>query len=426
MVDSAIVIVGAGHGGVQLACSLREAGHAGTIHLIDNEGTLPYQRPPLSKSFLTGQISADELSLRGSTYYQDNQIELHRGDACTRVDRIARTATLASGIALRYDHLVMATGARPRLLSGGLGADFCNVLALRTLGDAVTIRTILSSGRRDVVVVGGGFIGLELAAVAASTGHQVTVVEALDRPMSRAVSPELSTYTAAVHRQSGTNFIFGTSVVGLHGSSGNVRSVELDNGEHLKADLVVVGIGVVPNVELAYDAGLEVDNGIVVNHQLLSSDSRISALGDCAAYPCAYATGHVRLESIQNAVCQAQFIARRLTGRVDDAYDDVPWFWTEQYNLKIQIAGLYGANETRIVLGDQSAGAFSILHFDDDLLTCVESVNRTSDHMAARRLLSGDRRPRPTAAGQPGFDLKSFARSAASVRRPQPRRDPGC
>lgn len=410
MNGSAIVIIGAGHGGVQLAGSLREAGHGGAIHLIDNESDLPYQRSALSKSFLTEHISVNHLDLRSETYYQDRNIELHRGDACVRIDREACTATLASGVKLSYDHLVLATGARPRVLND-IDGNFDNVVPLHTLRDAGKIRGALANESCDIAIMRGGFIGLELAASATSLGHRVTVIEALERPMARAVSPELSRYVSGAHRSAGVDLVLGRGVVALRGHSAKAHTLVLDTGEHVKADLVVVGIGVLPNVELAADAGLDADNGIVVDHQLLTSDPRISALADCAVYPSVHARGPVRLESVQNAVDHAKFIAARLMGTPSDHYHSVPWFWTHQYDLKIQMAGIYRATDTRMVLGDPGTGAFSVLHFHDEVLRCVESVNRVSDHMAARRILAADQRPRPADVVTRGFDLKSFARA---------------
>ena len=416
MSEDGIVIIGAGQGGFQLARSLREAKFTGSIRLVGDERHLPYQRPPLSKAYLSGEACLDQVLLCGKSSFDSRSIELHLGDRVIDVDRVGRAVTLASGVTLRYQHLVIATGSRPRPLRVP-GAGLADVISLRGLDDADCLRDALATPR-NIAVVGGGFIGLEFAAVATASGHHVTVIEGLERAMARAVSPELSEHVTDVHRRSGAGMLLGRAVVALHGQAGAVREVELDGGQRIPADLVVVGIGVIANSELAARAGLAVDNGVVVDEQLCTSDPAISALGDCVMYPSAHATGLVRLESVQNAVDQARFIAGRLTGSVNHRYNNVPWFWTHQAGIKVQMAGLPGVNDTRVVVGDRASGQFSVFRFDGRRLVCVESVNRVPDHMAARRILGTDDRPTPDQVAASGFNLIAFANAKSLQRQP--------
>jgi 3-phenylpropionate/trans-cinnamate dioxygenase ferredoxin reductase subunit len=406
--DEHVVVVGAGQGGFQVAASLREAGHAGPVTLIGDEPALPYQRPPLSKQYLAGTLTMPKLVLRGESFFTARDVTVLGGNPAVAIDRGNRTVVLATGERLPYAHLVLATGARPRRLSIP-GADLDGVLVLRSVSDADALRSRLAEATR-IVVVGAGFVGMEVAAVASGLGHEVTVVEGLRRPLSRSLAAEVSDFVTETHRKRGVNFRLGRAVVALRGAGGVVHAVELDDGERLSADVVVVGIGVVPNTELARESGLDVGDGVVVDERLLTSDPRISALGDCADYPSAHARRRVRLESVQNAVDQARYVAARLAGTAGPAYTAVPWFWTHQYDLRVQMAGIAAADGPRVVRGDAPSGRFSVFRFDaDGVLTSVESVNRAADHMAARKVLAAGA-PRPTfdEVTARGFDLASY------------------
>jgi 3-phenylpropionate/trans-cinnamate dioxygenase ferredoxin reductase subunit len=407
--DEPVVVVGGGQGGFQVAVSLREARHAGPITIVGDEPQLPYQRPPLSKDYLSGAVSADGVTLRTEQFFASRDITLALGAPAVRIGRTRQEVLLASGELLPYGHLVLATGARPRPLRV-LGSELAGVVALRSLADAEVLRVCLDGVAR-VVVIGGGFVGMEVAAAATHHGHAVTVVEGLDRPMARAVTPEVSAHVAGVHRARGTTILLNRSVVSLRGAAGRVCAVELDTGELLPADLVVIGIGVLPNVELAEGAGLRTENGVLVDDQLATSDPRISALGDCASYPSVHAAGRrIRLESVQNAVDQARFIAGRLTGAGQARYSAVPWFWTHQHGLKVQMAGVPALYGHHVVHGDVAGGRFSVFRFDESgCLVTVESVNRAPDHLAARRLLAGGRRPTESDLAAAGYDLKALA-----------------
>jgi len=401
-----VVIAGAGQGGFQVAASLRKAGYEGPVTLVGQEPGLPYQRPPLSKEWLAGGDGPERVHLRPEGFYAKQGIELVCGERVERVDRAARRAALASGRTLPYEHLVLALGSRARELSVP-GAELDGVFTLRTVADAGELRERLG-GAGDVVVVGGGFIGLEFAAAARRRGATVTVVEALERTMARVVSPEISRFYAARHEAEGAAVLLGTGVQALEGSGGRVRAVVLADGRRLPADLVVAGIGIVPNTDLAAEAGLVVDDGIVVDEHLRTSDPAIWAVGDCARYPSVHAGARVRLESVQNAIDHARCAAVGIAG-APEPYASLPWFWSDQHGAKLQIAGLTAAPEQAVLRGDVEAGSFSTFCFVGGRLAGVESVNRPADHMAARRLLGGGGTLTPEQAGDPAFDLKAHA-----------------
>jgi 3-phenylpropionate/trans-cinnamate dioxygenase ferredoxin reductase subunit len=402
-----VVVVGAGQGGYQVAASLREGGFEGPITLVGEEPDLPYQRPPLSKAYLTGKMDEAGLMLRASAFYAERRIEILAPERAVAIDRAARAVSLASGRMLPYGHLVLATGARNRLLPVP-GAELDGVAYLRSRADADRIRAMLD-GLRRVVVVGAGFIGLEFAAVAATRGIEVTVMEATSRPMSRALSAPMSAFFRAAHESAGLTLRFGAIVTRITREDGRASGIETGEGERVPADLVVVGIGIVPNVELAGDSGLLVENGIRVDAELLTIDPAISAIGDCASYPSPFAEGAVvRLESVQNAVDQARCVAARLLGK-PAPYAAVPWFWSDQGAMKLQIAGLSHEHERTVVRGHPGAGTFSVFCYVGERLVCVESVNRAADHMIARRLIGQGLGVTPEEAADPALDLKARA-----------------
>lgn len=404
-----IVILGAGQGGLQVATSLRDDGYRGPIRLVGEEPGLPYQRPPLSKAYLAGKVHAGGLDLRTADFFREREIGLLAPERALGIDRSARTVALASGGALPYDHLVLATGSRNRLLTvPGAGLDGVFYLRLRTEADL--IRGRLAQARR-VVVVGAGFIGLEFASLAASLGLEVTVVEAADRPMARSLSVPMSEHFRQAHEAAGLRLLFGTAVAGVTGKDSRASGAETASGAHLPADLVLVGIGVVPNVELAAEAGLAVENGVRVDEYLSTQDEAISAVGDCASYPSPFAGGRrIRLESVQNAVDQGRCLAARLAGR-PAAYDAVPWFWSDQGRMKLQMAGLAMGHDEAVLRGDPRSGAFSVFCYGGGRLLGVESVNRPADHMIARRLLARGLAITPAEAADPGLDLKARAQA---------------
>lgn len=406
-----VVIVGAGQGGFQAAVSLREGGFAGAVTLIGEEPEPPYGRPPLSKAYLSGASDREKVTLRPASFFAEHRIELRTGLRVDGIDRDAATLRLGTGERLAYDHLVLATGSRNRVLPVP-GAELDGVYSLRGLADAERLKDELARAQR-VVVIGAGFIGLEVAATAAKGGAAVTVIEATDRVMTRAVSRPISAAFARRHEARGVAFLFGAVASAIHGHEGRAIAVEVAAGLVVEADLVLVGIGILPNTELAAAAGLDVRNGVVADDRLLTADPAISAIGDCVSFPSRHMGGApVLIESVQNAVDGARFVAGRLLGGIG-TYAPVPWFWSDQGPDKLQIAGLANPHEETLVLGDPAEAAFSVLCFRGGELAAVESVNRPGDHMAARRLLAGARAPSRTEAAAAGFDLREAARRAA-------------
>jgi 3-phenylpropionate/trans-cinnamate dioxygenase ferredoxin reductase subunit len=398
-----VLIVGAGHAGFQLAASLRQHGFGGRVGLINDEAHLPYQRPPLSKAYLKGEGRPDSLMFRPDKFYRDQNIELI-ADRAVSIDRGARRLLLASGASLDYGHLVLATGARNRLLDIP-NANLKDVRYLRTLDESEVLRQQIAPGQR-VVVVGAGFIGLEFAATARAKGLEVDVVELGPRVMARAVTAEISAFFEARHAAAGIRIHFGVQATGIEGDGVSVTGVSLSDGRHIAADLVVVGVGVLPNVELAHEAGLEVASGIIVNEQLLTSDPDISAIGDCALFASPRFGGLLRLESVQNAADHARCVAARLTGDAK-TYDGQPWFWSDQGPDKLQIAGLTTGYDRVVVRGDAGKGSFSAFCYKAGQLVGVESVNRASDHVFGRKILGLNRSITPEQAADISFDLKA-------------------
>jgi 3-phenylpropionate/trans-cinnamate dioxygenase ferredoxin reductase component len=404
-----IVVAGAGQAGFQLAASLREGGFRDPITLIGDETALPYQRPPLSKAYLAGKTDQEGLFLRQPGFFAEHAITHRPGVRATGIDRSERRLHLSDGESLGYDHLVLATGARNRTLPVP-GAELDGVRQLRGLADADALKAAIASAR-DIVVVGAGFIGLEFAAVAAARGLSVTVIEAADRPMARAVSPEIGQFFQGAHEAMGVRLAFGAGVTAILGRDGRVTAVALADGRELEADLVLVGIGVLPNRELAADADLPAEDGVRVDAFLATPDPAISAIGDCARFPSPFAhgltpDGTVRIESVQNAIDQGRCLAARLVGR-PAPYGALPWFWSDQGPHKLQIAGLAGPGDASVVRG--SGPAFSVFRFRDGVLSAVESVDRAADHMIARRLLAARTALTPDQAADPAFDLKALA-----------------
>jgi 3-phenylpropionate/trans-cinnamate dioxygenase ferredoxin reductase subunit len=402
-----VVIVGAGQAGYQVAASLRDGGFEGSLLLIGDEESLPYQRPPLSKDFMHGKVEAAGLHIRQPAFFADKRIEILTPARVEKIDRARHSLRLGTGADVAYDHLVLATGTRNRLLSVP-GTDQRGVFYLRSLAEAQLLRNHLGNAK-SAVVIGGGFIGLEFAAVARALGLAVTVVEAGSRLMARAVAPETSAFYKAQHESWGSQFFMETGVAEIEGTADGAHAVVLSNGRRLMADLVLIGIGVVPNVELAADAGLAVKDGIVVDELLATADPSISAIGDCANHPndFAFVPTTLRLESIQNATDQARCVAARLLGK-PRPYKSVPWFWSDQGESKLQIVGLPPEGGEHIVKGDIAAGSFSVFRFAGDKLAAIDSVNRTADHMAGRKLLQNAMPLTPDRVADPSFDLKAF------------------
>jgi 3-phenylpropionate/trans-cinnamate dioxygenase ferredoxin reductase subunit len=405
-----VVIVGAGQAGVQVADSLRGRGFGGAISLLGDEPVLPYQRPPLSKDYLAADGAPGALPLRAERFFAEQRVDLRTGVRVTAIDRDSRTVVLEQGERLSYSALVLATGAANRGLPVP-GADLAGVHALRTLADAEHLRAALA-GARSAVVVGAGFIGLEFAAAARKRGVEVTVLEAAERPMSRALSPGMSRHLAGAHREMGTDLRLGEGLAAVEGRGGRVVAAVGASGRERPADLVVVGVGVRARDELARAAGLAVDDGIVVDEQLRTSDACVHAVGDCASAPGDVPGARLRLESVQNAVDQGRRAAAAIVDGTAGAAE-VPWFWSNQGPLRLQIAGLGRPGDHAVVCGDVAGGRFSVLCFREERLVAVESLNRPADHLAARRLLGTGASPAPEQVTDPAFSLKDHAKQLA-------------
>jgi 3-phenylpropionate/trans-cinnamate dioxygenase ferredoxin reductase subunit len=403
MTSGPVIIVGAGHAGFQLAASLRQHGYGERVCLINNEAHLPYQRPPLSKAYLKGEGRPDSLMFRPDKFYREQHIELI-GDRAVSIDRGARRLLLASGASLDYGHLVLATGARNRLLDI-LNANLRDVRYLRILDESEALRQRIASARH-VLVIGAGFIGLEFAATARAKGLEVDVVEVGSRVMARAVTAEISEFFQERHTAAGIRIHLGVQATSIESDGTNVTGVSLSDGQHVPADLVVVGVGVLPNVDLAAQAGLLVAAGIIVNEQLLTSDPNISAIGDCALFASPRFGGSLRLESVQNATDHARCVAARLTGDAK-TYDGLPWFWSDQGDDKLQIAGLTTGYDHVAVRGDRTTRSFSAFCYKSGQLVGIESINRAADHMFGRRILAMNRSIEPEQAEDLSFDLKA-------------------
>ncbi|WP_411080837.1 NAD(P)/FAD-dependent oxidoreductase [Streptomyces sp. cmx-18-6] len=419
MAAGSVVVAGAGQAGFETAAALRGRGFEGRVTLIGDEPHLPGRRPPLSKGYLAGTVPAEEIALRPASFYADQDIELMTGQRVASIDRERRAVRLESGLRLPYGALVLATGCRPRTLAVP-GASLAGVLTLRDLADAEALRLRLDGPPRRIVVVGAGFIGLEVAATARRLGHEVTVVEAQQRALARALTPAMSERVVAEHRAAGVRVLLGREVSALYGDgAGRVQVMELHGGERIAAELVVVGVGVVPRTELALDAGLTVGDGVVVDDRLRTDDPDVYALGDCARFPSPHAGRHIRLESVQNATDQARCVAAAICGE-PVPYRAVPWFWSEQYALRLQMAGLTADHDETVTVGDVAGGRFSVFCFRAGRLVGVESLNRPADHGISRRLLAAGTDLSPGTVRRPGFDLKTFTRPPTPVRSSAP------
>lgn len=398
-----VVIIGGGQAGFQVAASLRAERYPGPVRLVSAETHPPYQRPPLSKGLLLGKMERERLLFRQPAFYEAQGIELALGETVTAIDRGARAVATSLGRTLPYDACVIATGTRVRPLAVP-GTELEGVVYLRTLDESEALAQRILAAQR-VVVVGGGFIGLEVAAAARMLGRPVTVLEAADRLMGRVVAPVISAFYADLHRERGVELVLDAEIVSLEGRDGRVVAVAMADGTRHPADLVVIGIGVVPNVELALACGLACANGIVVDAHGRTSDPAIFAAGECTSHPNRFAGGMVRLESVQNAVDQAKAVAAAIQGR-HAPYDEVPWFWSDQYDVKLQMVGISRGHTLEVTRGDPAGGHFSVFYFKAGRLTAIDSINRPGEHMVGRKLLTAGTALTPEQAADEGFDLK--------------------
>ena len=379
-----IVIAGAGHAAGQVVATLRQQKFAGRIVLVGEEPWLPYQRPPLSKKFLAGDMPAERLLFKPPSFYEGPGIDLRLETRITAINRDDRTITLEENDQISYDKLVLAPGARVRELPVD-GVNLNGVHYVRNIADVERLRESLAPGKR-LVVIGAGYIGLEVAAVTRQAGLDVTVVEMADRVMSRVVSAEISDFYQIEHANQGVRLCLDTGVTALHGNK-RVKSVEVSDGKQIPADCVVIGVGIVPNTELASDADLDVDDGIVVDDRCQTSDPHIFAVGDCTRHPNGIYGRSLRLESVHNALEQAKTAANNLCGK-ETHYSQVPWFWSDQYDLKLQIAGLSQGYDDVVIRGNPAMKSFSCVYLKDGRLIAVDAVNAPKDFIHSKSLIA--------------------------------------
>lgn len=402
-----LIIVGASYAGTQLAASARELGFDAPIVMIGDERHPPYQRPPLSKGLLTGKTKPDQLALRGPDFFAQNEIDLRLGTRATALDTGVRTVTLDDGSTLAYGWLAVATGARCRPLPLP-GIELAGVFALRTLDDALGVAAALAQSSR-ACVIGGGFIGLEVASALAATGVDVTVIESQRRLLARAFPEPMSAFVETAHRRRGVSLLAGRGVRALHGSHGRIACVELDDGTRVDCDMAVLGVGVMPNVELAQQAGIATDNGILADALGQTSAPHVLAAGDVANMLMPQPSGgqaRLRLESIQAANDGARAAASVLVAR-EQPVASVPWFWSDQYELKFQMAGLPMAQDRTVLRGDMASERFTLFYLRNGVVVGAHSVNRPAEHMLSRKLIAAGARLETEQLADESFDLRS-------------------
>jgi len=399
---SSVIIIGAGHAAGQVAASLRQDGHEGPITMLGDEPFIPYQRPPLSKQYLSGEQAIDRVYLRPQKFYDDKNITVKTGVTVARIDRSSKTVHTTAGESFSYDDLVIATGSRARKLSIE-GSNLGGIHYLRTVADVDAIRSEMGAGKK-LVIVGGGYIGLEVAAVAATSGMEVHVIEMEGRILQRVTTPEMSAYYHQLHTSRGVHIHTSTGVKGFTGDNGRVKGV-LAGDQTFAADVVIVGIGIIPNIELAKDAGLTCENGIVVDDHCRTSDPRIYAIGDCSNHPNPLLGRRLRLESVPNAMDQARVTSANIRGQ-DKVYAAIPWFWSDQYELKLQMVGFSADGNQQVLRGDKAANQFAVFYLKDGVLVAADAVNSPKEFMLSKNLVG-----KPVDAARladPATDLKTL------------------
>jgi len=410
--ETKIVIVGAGQAGAELATSLRQQGHKGRIVMIGDEEHLPYRRPPLSKAYLTGEITADSLLIKPASTYEKFGIELRIPARVSCIDRESKNVIYSDGAQESYDRLVLATGGQARKLNNA-GSDSSNIFTLRSLNDVEVIRTRLNTCNK-LVVIGGGYVGLELAASARKLGVQVAVLEGASRLLVRVTAPEMSSFYQRVHTERGVEILTNVVIDKFESVGSNATSVILKDGRRLEADLFVVGIGLTPNVELANAAGLEVADGIVVDEFGQTIDPNIYSIGDSTNQPNAWLGRSVRVESVPNAMDQARNLAGVLCGK-PKPFSSVPWFWSDQYDLKLQMVGLSQGYDQLVMRGSPESNSFCTFYLSSHRIIAVDAVNRASEFMVAKRLVAERVEADPTSLEDDSKPLQSLFPITSSV-----------
>ena len=405
MMTQQVVIAGAGHAAGQVVASLKQKKYDGRIVLIGDESWLPYQRPPLSKKFLAGEMPAERLYFKPPAFYDDPDIEVRLNEEVVAVDRVGQAISTSSGDTISYTDLVLAVGSRVRRVETE-GSDLAGVHYLRSIEDVNRIRADLDAAE-NVVIVGAGYIGLEVAAVARQLGNDVTVLEMAARVMSRVVSPEVSAFYQEQHAAHGVQLLMSTGLGSIVGDE-RVTAVTTDAGRNIPADMVVIGVGIMPNIELAAAAGLDIDDGIVVDARCRTVDEHIYAVGDCTFHPNAIYERSLRLESVHNALEQAKTAAANICGE-DIEYSQVPWFWSDQYDLKLQIAGLSDGYDEVVVRGDPANASFSCMYLRDGRLIACDAINAPRDFIQSKALIANRCVPDKTLLADADMQLKDVA-----------------
>ncbi len=403
-----IAIIGAGQAGGQAAYSLRGGGFEGAVTLIGDEPAPPYQRPPLSKAYLKGELEAERLFLKPIEYYAEHNVELITGTAATSIDLSARTLALKHGGSLGWDKLVIATGARPRQLPCP-GIALPGVLELRTLEDVDKLKAVAVAGKR-LVVVGAGYIGLEAAAVGAQLGLRVTVLEAMPQVLARVAGPEIGEFYTRIHREAGTDIRLGAKLEGFEGS-GYLTGARLAGGEVIPCDIALVGIGVMPNMEIAQAAGIACGNGIIVDAQMRTSHPDVYAIGDVAWRPLVHYGREGRLESVHNAIEGGKIAAAAIMGAPPPTLE-VPWFWSDQFDLKLQTAGLWTGADQRIVRGDPQSRSFSVFYLKEGRVIAVDAVNSAPEYIVGRKLVAASAAVAPGELADKSISMKDIGARA--------------
>lgn len=401
-----IVVIGAGQAGAACVAKLRGLGYEGAITMVGDEPVFPYQRPPLSKKYLLGELTLERLYLRPASFYQDNQITVHTGQRVQAIDRHAKSVQLTNET-LTYDHLVLATGSAPRRLPAAIGGDLRGVFTVRDLADADAMAPYFQPGAK-VLIVGGGYIGLEAAAVAAAKGLQVVLVEMAPRILQRVAAPETSAYFRDLHSRHGVDIREAVGLQGLQGSDGHVSGATLSDGTELAVDFVIVGVGIAPATELAQAAGLELDNGIAADQHGRTSDPHIWTAGDCASFP--HQGGRIRLESVPNAIDMAECVAENIMG-AEKTYVPQPWFWSDQYDVKLQIAGLNTGYDRVVARAGDKPGAASFWYFAGAQLLAVDAANDPRAYMIGKRLIDAGKTVPIDVVADPASDLKALMKA---------------
>jgi 3-phenylpropionate/trans-cinnamate dioxygenase ferredoxin reductase subunit len=401
-----IIIVGAGHGGAQAAVQLRQLGFAGSLAIIGDEPEIPYERPPLSKDFLAGEKEFARMLIRPQMFWQDRAIAMLTGQRVMSVDAQARTVTTSTGDCFTYENLIWATGGAARRLSCA-GHDLAGIHAIRTHADVEALKTELANAQR-IAIVGGGYIGLEVAAVLSKLGKTVIVLEAMDRVLARVAGPALSAFYEAEHRAHGVTIRTGVMVSAISGDAGRATGVILADGEHVAADIIIVGIGIVPAVAALVAAGAPAANGVDVDDHCRTGLPHIFAIGDCAAHTNSFAGGaHIRLESVQNANDMATTVARLLTGN-PKPYHAVPWFWSNQYDLRLQTVGVSMGYDATVLRGDVAARSFSVIYLKAGAVLALDCVNAVRDYVQGKALVETGAILDPAALADTEIPLKTW------------------